>query len=341
LILAALAARRIGAGLRVVTRTEAPDVANVGAVLRAHGIPWEGNIEFLLASRDGAPGSRDVAASADDLFLTTSWWSTWATRQSVPRAQIAYLLQEDERMFYPLGDDQLRCAETLSDPTLLYLVNSELLLAHLQDEGLAPNATAFEPSFPARLYHPIAPGSRRAGEKRAFFFYARPNNARNLYWRGLEALSAAIEEGVFEPDEWEFHFAGHGAGSLSLPRGVRPLFPGPMAWPDYAAFVRRMDVGLSLMYTPHPSYPPLDLAASGAVVVTNRFGRKRDLDRYSRNIICADPDVPSLVAALRNATILAADCKTREANFARNGLQRDWATSMAPALDRIAAWARA
>ena len=339
LILAALSARRLGASLRLVTRIEPPEVANVGAVLDVHGISWDGNIEFLHAPRDAAPGVRDVPASSDDLFLTTSWWTTWSTRQSVPRARIAYLLQEDERMFYPFGDDHLRCSETLSDPGLLYLVNSVLLLDHLRDEGLAPGATAFEPSFPNRVYRPDA--APKADGKRGFFFYARPHNVRNLYWRGLEALCAAIEEGVLDPVDWDFHFAGHGAGPLSLPRDAQPLFPGPMAWQDYAAFVARMDVGLSLMYTPHPSYPPLDLAASGAIVVTNRFGRKRGLDQYSPNILCADPDVPSLVAALRRAVVLASDRDACASNLAHSGMQRDWETSMAPALDRIAVWAGA
>ena len=341
LILAALAARRLGAGLRIVTRTEQPDVANVAAVLGVHGISWDGNFEFLHAPRDGGPGGRDIPAASDDLFLTTSWWTTWSTRQSVPRARIAYLLKEDERMFYPLGDEHLRCTETLSDPGLLYLVDSELLLDHLRDEGLAPGATAFEPSFPERVYHRDPPGSWTSGGKRNFFFYARPQNVRNLYWRGLEVLCAAIEEGVLDPAEWDFHFAGHGAGPLSLPRDARALFPGPMAWSEYAAFVRRMEVGLCLMYTPHPSYPPLDLAASGAVVVTNRFGRKRDLACYSANILCVDADVPSLVAALRDAVALAANPAARDANLARSGLQRDWSISMAPALDRLIAWAGA
>ena len=214
-------------------------------------------------------------------------------------------------MFYPLGDDYLRCTETLSENVfnLLYIVNSELLLDHLRNERLAPGGTAFEPSFPERVYHPGAPDRRSADGKRGFFFYARPHNARNLYWRGLEALCAAIEEGVLDPVEWDFHFAGHGAVPLSLPRGAQPHFPGPMAWPEYAAFLRRMDIGLSLMYTPHPSYPPLDLAASGAIVVTNKFGLKRDLDRYSPNILCTDLDVSSIVNSIRTATILSNDPK--------------------------------
>jgi hypothetical protein len=341
LIFAALAARRLGADLRLVTRTELAETSPVAALLKVNGVRWDSNIESIYAPRAGYPGGHDVPASEDDFFLTTSWWTTWATRQSIRHDRIAYLVQEDERMFYPLGDDYLRCTETLSSPDLLYLVNSEILLEHFQNDGLVPGATAFEPSFPESLYHPALDTRRRPADKRRFFFYARPHNARNLYWRGLEAVASAIEEGVLDPAEWDFYFAGHGNGRLSLPGGVRPIIPGPMAWADYAAFVRGMDVGLSLMYTPHPSYPPLDLVASGSVVVTNRFGLKRDLDQYSSNIICSDLDVPSLVAALRQATALAENSDLRIAQFSRSSLQRDWAISMAPALDRMVRWSEA
>ncbi|MBV8573425.1 MAG: methyltransferase domain-containing protein, partial [Acetobacteraceae bacterium] len=339
LILAALAASRIGADLRVVTRTEPPDAANIGTVLDLHQIAWDRSVECLYAPGAGESAGGDVPASPDDLFLTTSWWTTWSTRESIPRARIAYLLQEDERMFYALGDEHLRCTETLSDNDLLYLVNSELLLAHLRDEGLAPGAVAFEPAFPEHVYQPAPAGPPVVNGKRAFFFYARPNNPRNLYWRGLEALCAAIEEDVLAPPEWDFHFAGQGGDPFVLPRGARAFFHEPMPWPEYAKLIRRIDVGLSLMYTPHPSYPPLDIAASGGVVVTSRFGRKRDLDRYCQNILCADTDVPSLVIALRNATSLAGNPEVRSANFARSGLQRDWVVSMSPALNRLVSWA--
>jgi hypothetical protein len=341
LIFAALAAKRLDASLRLVTRTEAADTAPIAALLRINGIAWDRNIDAIYAPRAGGPTGHDIPASDDDLFLTTSWWTTWAARQSIQKARIAYFVQEDERMFYPLGDDHLRCTETLSAPDVLYLVNSELLLRHFHDQGLMRNASAFEPSFPAGLYYRPAELPREAGTKRKFFFYARPHNARNLYWRGIEAISAAIDEDVLNPEDWDFYFAGHGSGQLSLPRGARPIIPGPMAWATYADFVRGIDVGLSLMYTPHPSYPPLDLAASGGVVVTNRFSAKRNLDQYSSNIICSDLDVASLVAALRQATSLSANTALRTQGFSESRLQRDWETSMAPALDRFVNWSEA
>jgi hypothetical protein len=85
-----------------------------------------------------------------------------------------------------------------------------------------------------------------------------------------------------------------------------------------------MDVGLSLMYTPHPSYPPLDLAASGAVVVTNRYGVKEDLTRYSENILCAELQVDALVDRLRDAVRLVGDEETRTQNYLRSRIQRRW-----------------
>lgn len=335
IVLAALVARRIGATLRIITRTEIPVVDNLASVLAVQGITWEGNVDFVHAPWDGSgPG---VPIGSGDLFMTTSWWTTWATRLSVPRSRIAYLLQEDERMFYPLDDDHLRCTETLRDPDLLYIVNSELLLSSLQASNLAPNGVAFEPSFPAATY--FAPPKSSDDGRRRFFFYARPGNPRNLYWRGLEALSGAIEAGVLDPTSWEFYFAGQAAHDVRLPGGARPTLLDRLSWPDYVAEVRQMDLGLSLMYTPHPSYPPLDLAACGAVVVTSRFGPKQSLNRYCRNILCVEPDLKSLITALGDGATLAADLPRRKANFAQAGLGRDWSHSAAAAIDRVAAWA--
>ncbi len=332
IILAAFLARRLDGELRVVTRTEVPVAANIGMILRTHGVPWTGNVE-CLHSPPGS-GGRDVPMTRDDLFVTTSWWTTRATRGGVPPAQIVCILGEDERMFYPMGDEHLLCSETLSDPSLLYVVNSTLLLRHLQTEGMTPNGVAFEPAFSSDIYY-VKRSLSQIG-KRNFFFYARPNNPRNLYWRGITAITTALEEGVLDPEQWDFYFVGKDTPELVLPRGVRPRVVNYLPWPEYAELVRRIDVGLSLMYTPHPSYPPLDLAASGAVVVTNRFGSKVDLSCYSPNILCVEPSIDALVAGLRRAVALAEDRATCAANATQFGLPRDWVTALAPVLDHVA-----
>ena len=123
---------------------------------------------------------------------------------------------------------------------------------------------------------------------------------------------------------------------VKFPGGVEPFVHQDLDWSAYAALVRSIDLGLSLMYTPHPSYPPLDLAASGAVVVTNRFANKQTLDRYSRNILCVEPTVEALVDGIATGVALSRDRAARRANYEESRLQRDWRASFAQALDALA-----
>ena len=333
LVLATLLARRRHARLRILTRTEPAEPAYVRPLFDALRIAPPGEVEFVYAP-PGDP-NRQVDTHANELFLTTSWWTTRAMAQSVGPSRLVYLLQEDERMFYPHGDERLRCTETLADPAIQTIVNSRLLHDHLLATGianLADRAAWFEPAFPADLYRMAdAPQDGR----RNFFFYARPNHARNLYLRGVEAVAAALEDGLLDPAGWNLHFVG-GGGPVALPRGIEANIVPPLSWTDYAALIRRMDAGLCLMDTPHPSYPPLDLAASGAVVVTNTHGHKASLAQYSENILCAEPDAAALAQAIGAATTLAADWPARRRNYEAGRINRSWSVALKPVLDRLA-----
>jgi hypothetical protein len=334
IILSTLLARRLDASLRVVTRTEQPDASSIATVLRAHGIAWDGPVE-LLHSPPGAT-SNGIPSDGSDVFLTTSWWSTRAALRAVDPGRIVYLLQEDERLFYPAGDVQLMCHEVLADDRIRFALNTHMLRDFFVEEGfenIRENGIAFEPAFPETIYYRDRKTDNRAS---SFFFYARPNNDRNLFLRGLEAVSASIARDILSPERWDFHFVGKDIPDVSLPYGVSPMCSENLPWPEYAALMRRVDVGLSLMSSPHPSYPPLDLAACGAVAVTNRFGRKRDLAQYSANIICADPTTEGLVAAISRAVDLADDDRQRTANEKSQGLTRSWEESLEPVVDTLA-----
>ena len=107
---------------------------------------------------------------------------------------------------------------------------------------------------------------------------------------------------------------------------VKPTLLQNLEWADYLRLMRASDLGLALMYTPHPSYPPLDLAACGAVATTNKFGAETSLDRYSRNIICGDLNPESLLSSLAEGSILAQDRAKRRANYQQNSMSRSWET---------------
>ena len=49
------------------------------------------------------------------------------------------------------------------------------------------------------------------------------------------------------------------------------------------------------MISPHPSYPPLEMAAFGMGVITNRYGQK-DLSRWAPGIRSIDMFTPEAIA---------------------------------------------
>jgi hypothetical protein len=334
ILFATLLAERLGASLRLITECLPPDKGAVGMLLQQHGVAPPAEIAFGFADRSRAE-RREIDLHDGDLFVTTAWWTTSNLLHAVSPRQIIHMLQEDERMFYPHGDVNLLCSEILARPDLRFAVNTRLLHEHLIAsglEGLARTGAWFEPAFPQNCFYweeraPTGP--------REFLFYARPFHPRNLYGRGLEAVSAAIERRILDPAHWNVTFVGRDLNAITLPHGVKPRLVQNLPWAEYAAVVRRTDLGLALMHTPHPSYPPLDLAACGAAAVTNRYGRKRTLASYSANILCVDADIEALVAGIAAGVQLAADLPARRRNYGQSALGRDWAAAFAPVFDRL------
>lgn len=349
MLLAAQLANRLSATLRIVTRTEEPSPSNVAQILGAYGIELTHEVQFAflppvvsgleVASEkpQTGPAVPGLDIHPDELFITTSWWTTAATLPSVPRASIIYLLQEDERMFYPFGEQRVQCERVLSTQDIRFVINTQLLYDHLIASGLENlnrSASWFEPAFPKTLFHER---ERVPGEKKRFFFYARQNNPRNLFHIGLDVIDRAINQGVLDLNEWEVFLVGKDIPNVTFGDGYVPQRCEGLEWKAYADLAGTIDLGLSLMYTPHPSYPPLDLAASGAIVVTNKFANKQDLSNYSRNIICAELDTEALVEALRTGVALAEDQQTRSRNFSANALGADWAAAFEETLQLLTA----
>jgi len=331
LILAMLLANRAGASLRLVTRTDEPDARVIAELEKAHGLSLSGPVEVGYVPVDG---TRSLSVGPRDLIITTSWWTTRAALDStLPRDQMLYLLQEDERMFYSWGDERLLCSETLAERDVAVVVNTRRLLEHLSgpSEPLhATGALSFEPAFP------IGPAADRSGEeKRNFFFYSRPQNARNLFWRGGMALSRAIEKRVLDPAVWDFHFVGRATPELTLPGEITPYVHEGLPWAEYQVLVSRMDAALTLMDTPHPSYPPYDLAAAGAAVLTNTHPGKTDLSDVSANILVAEPDLASLVAGLGRLAELGLDDELRRRNREADHIGRDWNASLSGIVETV------
>ena len=103
-----------------------------------------------------------------------------------------------------------------------------------------------------------------------------------------------------------------------------------VAQKEYADTLRLFDVGLALMYTPHPSLVPIEMAAAGLVTVTNTYANKdRDsLEAISTNLIAAEPRIDQIAEALISAEAMSRDFEARV-----KGSKVDWPDRWDEALD--------
>jgi hypothetical protein len=263
----------------------------------------------------------ELTLGTDDVFIATAWWTahraaaTIAAHPDLRRRAIVYLVQDDETLFYEASERRLM-AEASYRLDALHVVNSVPLAMHLrtahalqvdEDLVLAPRV-AVPRTLPLREVE----GSLRV------IVYGRPSVGRNLFHTALRGIAM-----------WEAERRARGGGapteivSVGEPEQFRYRIgeqlvrtPGVLGWDDYLALLATAHIGVSLMASPHPSYPPLEMAASGLVVVTNRWGPK-DLGGLSERLVSCGTDAVDVARALATA----------EARHARGG---DPAFDLAP-----------
>jgi hypothetical protein len=338
-ILGSLLAERLEGRLRLVTRRERGRVDEVAQLLVQNGLRAPRDIELAYAP---AGSAESIPVGLSDAFLTTNWRATRAILPAAASARVIQLLEDDERLRYGIGDDRLRCAETLSDPRLRLLIDGELLLKSLNSgpdglPSLAERAQWFDPAFPERLFHRDA-AARHAGERYTLLFTADARGGGPLYWRGLEAISLAIETGLLTRDQWTIVLVGDDLPPVRLPGGILPEVAQDLTLAGYAATLRRADLGLSLAGTPHLSYSSRRLLASGAVVVTDGAPPSSSSLVPGGNVVSSELDVQSLQMSLAVGVSRVRGDASTAAESAHFQLATDWRTSLEMAVSRCAEW---
>ncbi|MBU2803660.1 glycosyltransferase [Acidithiobacillus ferridurans] len=262
---------------------------------------------------DAFDRTKPTSIGINDLFFATAWWTAqmarYATKKTL-RSTFIYLIQDFEPILHDGSTFQARALETYG-LAHIPLINTRLLLDHLVKEGVgqyavpdfAQNALCFEPALDRNYYFPDPDKIGQCGKK-VLLFYARPTVARrNLFEIGVVALRQAVASGAIDSESWEVWAMGENLPPVALGHGV---YLNPLPWmnyQDYAKRVRTADLMLSLMLSPHPSYPPIEMAASGNLVVTNSYSVKtaQRMRVYSPNIVVAEPTTESISIALQNA----------------------------------------
>ena len=313
-------------------------------VLRDHLATLTG-IEQPRAQVTFTPGnerSRPAVIGHTDLMMGTAWWTVQKFKHCLAdlrTPKFIYLIQEFEPGLYPYSSHYALAAETYTLDHLP-LFNHRFLYDYFKaNVPGTESGTWFDPVIDSRRFFYDRLLRLRAGRQRTLLFYARPTVAlRNLYEIGCGALAKLAGEGVLD-ERWKLHSMGERAGDIYLPR---EMVVEELPWMDLDGYARRMrscDVLLSLMLSPHPSYPPLEGAASGAVVVTNAFANKSadELAAISRNILAVAPTIDGVAEGIRQAVTRLKDTASRR-QASKLAMPSDWVSALSETAERVLAF---
>lgn len=259
-----------------------------------------------------------IPAGPSDRWVATAWWTAFAAQsaaawqhdQGWKHRPVLYLIQDYEPGFYPWSSQSAVAASTYRPATDLAVFNTTLLRDYFVQQGYRYDAhVVLEPTLNDSLRPVELLGERR---ERVILVYARPSVPRNA----LPLICEGLREWGWKDarcKNWNVLGIGELDRDLDLgPFTLRGL--GKLSLAEYRERLQRSAVGVSLMLSPHPSYPPLEMAAYGMSVITNSFANK-DLSTWFANV--------SSIAQL-SPTTLAQTLAAQIDGWERNDMQQRW-----------------
>lgn len=264
-----------------------------------------------------------ISVRANEVFMPYNWWVTLnfaALRDQqtalfgLPPKPLVWLMQDYEPGFVGFSSAHLlaRAAYDSSAP-LWGVINSTNLARYIAQAG-----HKFERSF---VFEPVISDALRpylnrvgtAQRHQRVLVYGRPNVERNCFpalVRGLRRWARDYPQFA----NWEVISAGVPHDPVDLGNGRKLVSVGKLSLDDYAEMLLTSAAGVSLMASPHPSYPPLEMAHFGVRTVTNSYLCK-DLSTFHPGITSIDSIAEQpLAAALAAACDAAAQPTTPFSN---------------------------
>ncbi|MEK6272401.1 MAG: glycosyltransferase [Actinomycetota bacterium] len=310
-------ARRLadrGLRLRLVTVDHTPPLPRSWQRTVESGSGLSGLFDRLEVAfaRKEAP----LEVNTADRFIATTWWTAHLAHgalRSLDRERFLYLISEYEPFTFPMGAFAALAGQSYELPHFA-LFSTDLLRDYFRGRRLGVFSESAEAgerasaAFADAITRVERPSERELATRgtRRLLFYARPESqaTQNMFELGVLALGGAVSEGVLGPD-WELNAVGPVEPGESIDLGdgvVLEMLPRP-GQEDYADLLRAHDAGLALMYTPHPSLVPIEMASAGMLTVTNSFENKTAdaMAAISPNLITVEPSVEGLCTGLREA----------------------------------------
>ena len=329
----------IGFPLRIVSTDHASDADQKPVWQHIRSISGVRRHLLHVEIVDAFDRSRPLMIGANDVFFATAWWTAQMAKHTsslVGNRPFMYLVQDFEPLFYPTSTAYALAVETYG-MNHIPIINTSLLRDYLATQAVGSygckefvnRALMFEPAIDQASFFP----EEHDRVRRRLLFYARTSHVRNLYPIGVAALRKAIAQGILSPLHWDFVGMGEPFDPVNLGHGATLTCAPWLGFDDYAKEMRHSDILLSLMMSPHPSYPPLEMGSCSGMVVTNTFGNKtaERMIAFSERIIAVEPTVEAVVAGLEQALRRLDEPRTEPAMR----LPESWDASFAPIMPEL------
>lgn len=256
--------------------------------------------------------TKKLAVRKNDFFITTSWKTKYVfetitsfqEKKHHINRPVLYFIQDYEPGFYAWSTNSCLAESTYKDENSIAVFNAESLKKYFKLLGYKFRAELFFDPILNRSMAEILRSAKEIPRKNRIIFYGRPFEERNCFALGVESMKAYIKK--YHPDHsWEFISMGAWHREVKLDDGFILRSNGKMSLEEYAKYLLESKVGISLMCSPHPSYPPLEMSTFGVKTVTNTYICK-DLSGFNDNIVSVERmDINSLADAIHKAVLLS------------------------------------
>jgi glycosyltransferase involved in cell wall biosynthesis/SAM-dependent methyltransferase len=242
---------------------------------------------FILSS------PKDVSSlPSADAGIITLWTTAYFGLRYQRCRRMFYFIQDYEPAFYRAG-----AANALAQATYrfgFYGITNTISLRLTYEAEYNGKGFHFNPCVDTAVFHPP---DRELPTRRRWqvFCYARPHHPRNafdLVSAAMRQLKARLGEAVsIVTAGADFDVAAQGLAGIVENRGV-------LSYEQTAELYRASDAGVALMFSRHPSYIPLELMASGCLVVTNRNHWTEWLLQHEHNCLLTEPSATCLAETI-------------------------------------------
>lgn len=229
---------------------------------------------------------------SSDAAISTLWSTAYPLLKFNKVKRKFYFLQDFEPSFYPAGTTNAQAEATYRFN--FYGIANTVTIHDIYTRRYGGKAGYFSPCVDIKIFYPTSE-QRPPGNPFKIFFYGRPGHPRNGFELGIVSLrkiknrfgkkvTIVTAGDNWQPEEFGLEGIVDNLGLLDIL--------------DTATLYRTCDVGLSMMFTQHPSYIPLELMASGCLVVTNENSASKWLLKHNENSLLSAPSASCLAETI-------------------------------------------